>query len=152
MILQSEWTIRTGSPEETRLFGETLAEQLVQGSVVLLEGDLGTGKTTLTQGICHGLGVDDWANSPTFTLINEYVGRMPVFHCDFYRIDDPDELYNLALDPVFYGSGVALIEWPDIAQDWFPEGALWIQIERTGADERLFRLSGFERLESVPTA
>ncbi|HDS74815.1 MAG TPA: tRNA (adenosine(37)-N6)-threonylcarbamoyltransferase complex ATPase subunit type 1 TsaE, partial [Firmicutes bacterium] len=104
-------------------------------------GSLGAGKTTLVQGICHGLGVTAWANSPTFTLINEYVGTrngepLRVYHCDFYRIDDPEELATLALDEVFYGDGVTLVEWPDVAEEWAPDDAVRVKITRIGANER----------------
>ncbi len=131
----------TTSAEETRTLGERFAASLHPGSVVLLSGSLGAGKTTLVQGICHGLGVAAWANSPTFTLINEYVGTrndepLRVYHCDFYRIDDPDELATLALDEVFYGDGITLVEWPDVAEEWAPEDAVRVTITRTGAATR----------------
>ena len=138
-------SVDTHSDDETRAFGRKIAARLEPGSVVLLEGDLGAGKTTLVQGICHGLGVDAWANSPTFTLINEYVGNsngteLRVYHCDFYRIDDPDELQTLAIDEVFYGDGISLVEWPDVAAEWAPPHAVRIAITRTGAEDRHIRV------------
>lgn len=141
-------TVRTtDSAEATRAFGHELARTLAPGAVVLLSGDLGTGKTTLVQGICHALGVPQWANSPTFTLINEYEGAMNgkqlrIFHCDFYRIDDPDELHTFALDEVLYGDGIALVEWPEVASEWVPDSAVRITLTRTGAESRLITISG----------
>ena len=139
----------THSPEETRAFGRELARRFVRGSVVLLSGDLGAGKTTLAQGICHGLGVDAWACSPTFTLVNEYDGTLGdeplrVYHCDFYRIEEPEELETLALDEVLYG-GIALIEWPEVAAEWAPDDAVRVNMARTGPEERRIEVSGEER-------
>ncbi len=142
-------SVVTTSPEETRAFGRELAHRLVRGSVVLLSGDLGAGKTTLAQGICHGLGVDAWACSPTFTLVNEYDGTLDgnpvrIYHCDFYRIEEPEELETLALDEVLYG-GVALIEWPEVAAEWAPDDAIRVNMARTGPEERRIEVTGEER-------
>ena len=138
------WITRTNSPEDTRRLGERLAEHLRPGHVVLLSGDLGSGKTTLAQGICRGLGVDEWASSPTYILINEYHGRMPVYHCDFYRIGDPSELDTLAIDDVFYGNGVALVEWPELEEDWAPPDAVRVRVEADGPACREFTVSGLD--------
>jgi len=136
------WSRTTHSAAETRTLGARLAKRLKPGDVVLLWGDLGSGKTTLAQGICHGLEVVAWANSPTFTLINEYDGRLAdgrpvrVYHCDFYRLRDSDELNTLALDEVFYGDGVALVEWPKIAEEWLPQEAIRVHLTRLGPHKR----------------
>jgi len=82
---------------------------------------LGSGKTTCVKGICAGLGVEEEVTSPTFTLINEYQGRLPVFHFDFYRIGSAQELRDLGLDEYFYGEGVCLIEWPEIVSAMLPK-------------------------------
>ena len=134
--------VSTDSPEATHMLGERLGRALGPGDVVLLQGDLGAGKTTFVQGVCHGLGVKEWANSPTFTLINEYTGRLRVHHCDFYRLEEPEELYTLALDDIVYGSGVTLIEWPEVALEWLPRDARRVRITRTGPLERRFEISG----------
>ena len=138
------WTARTDSPEETCRLGEEIAEHLKPGHVVLLAGDLGSGKTTLAQGICHGLGVTEWASSPTYILISEYRGRVAVYHCDFYRIGDPSELDMLAVDDVFYGDGVALVEWPEVAEEWVPPDAIRIRIAAEGPTTRRFTVSGLD--------
>lgn len=132
----------TAGPEETRNLGREIASHLKPGSVVFLEGDLGSGKTTLVQGICAGLGVDAWPNSPTFTLINQYEGRMPVYHCDFYRLNDPGELANLGLEEVFGGKGVALVEWPRLADEWAPPDLVRIHLKRLSARRREITIRG----------
>ena len=145
-----ERTFTSHSADQTRAFGGRLAASLRQGSVVLLYGDLGSGKTTLAQGIVRSLGVNQWANSPSFTLINEYDGRLRdngatpvrIYHCDFYRLSDPDELNTLALDDVLYSPGVALVEWPEIAEEWVPTDAMCVRLTRTGVEERGIRVTG----------
>src|SRR5438876_7506419 len=106
-----EWV--TGSDEETRAVGEALGRRLGPGDVVCLEGPLGAGKTTLAQGLARGLGVADVVNSPTFTLVQEYEGRRPVFHLDVYRLSGPEEAADLAIPEMIAAGGVLLIEWPE---------------------------------------
>ena len=108
------------SPEDTLEIGNTFAETLTKGSVVCFTGELGAGKTTLIKGICTGLDVSQTVTSPTFTLINEYSGRLPVYHFDFYRIHSDLELLDLGLEEYFYGDGICLIEWPKIAHEALP--------------------------------
>jgi len=104
----------TNSTEETLALGKTFSSRLGAGSIVCLFGKLGSGKTTFIRGICEGLGTKDLITSPTFTLINEYNGRFPIYHFDFYRINSAIELYELGLDEYLYGEGISLIEWPEI--------------------------------------
>ena len=139
------WEIVSESEDATRELGRRIGECLGDGAVVLLAGAMGAGKTMLAQGLCHGLGVEEWANSPTFTLINEYDGRVRVYHCDFYRLTDEAELSTLALDEVLYGKGVALIEWPEIAESWVPHGAVRVSLSREGPTRRRIRVSGVPR-------
>ena len=110
----------THTPEETVQLGTKIGESLQSGDLVLLFGDLGAGKTTLTQGIARGLGVaeDEYVRSPSFTLINEYRGRMPVFHIDLYRIESASQLENLGLEEILFGEGTSIVEW---AEKLFPE-------------------------------
>jgi len=107
----------SNNPGETLEIGKWFAGNLQSGAIVCLFGNLGSGKTTLSRGICEGLGIKDFITSPTFTLINEYQGRLPVYHFDFYRIGSSLELYELGLDEYLYGEGVCLIEWPEIIMD-----------------------------------
>lgn len=103
----------TDKPEETVELGRKIGRALQPGDVLLLMGDLGAGKTTLAQGIAGGLGVgkDQYVRSPSFTLVNEYQGTLPVYHIDLYRIESAAELVDLDLEEYFFGSGVALVEW-----------------------------------------
>jgi len=134
-----------GSGEAMQAFGRILAGYLQTGDVVLLHGDLGAGKTTLTQGIAAGLGVTDAIQSPTFTLVQEHRGAsMAMYHLDLYRLEDPSELeslgYETYLDPV---DGVSVIEWPERAGDWLP-GRFWlVQIDHLGGDRRRVNVRRF---------
>jgi tRNA threonylcarbamoyladenosine biosynthesis protein TsaE len=131
-------TIEVVSAEAMQALGAELARALDTGDVLMLHGDLGAGKTTLTQGIATGLGVEGPVQSPTFTLVREHRGReMMLYHLDLYRLNDPDELENLGyevyLDPP---DGVSVIEWPERAGDWLPERFTLVQIEHLGGDRR----------------
>ncbi len=103
------------SPEETLQLGKSLGSSLVPGDIILLFGDLGAGKTHLTQGICYGVGLDEgsYIRSPTFTLINEYPGKLPIYHIDLYRIDNQEEIYSLGLEEILFNQGVTIIEWAE---------------------------------------
>lgn len=130
--------IRTISSEDAmRQLGEDLAAHLSAGQVLALSGGLGAGKTRLTQGLACGLGIPvDEVTSPTFTLIQEYSGRLPVRHCDAYRLRHPDEFADLGLDELFARDGVAIVEWADRVADELPRDRLDIRIEVTGERER----------------
>ena len=123
-----EWT--TASTEETMLFAEALAKQLEPGTTLTLEGDLGAGKTTFTKGLAKGLGVKRVVNSPTFTIIKEYVGEAyPLYHMDVYRLDEESE-EDLGFDDYFFGDGVTVVEWASRIQDSLPPDRLEIVIQR----------------------
>ena len=127
-------TFHTGSPEETELLGERIGEALEPGSVIALIGELGAGKTVLTKGIARGLRVPDLVHSPSFTLIHEHTGRLPVYHFDLYRLKSPEELENLGPESYFYGDGVVVIEWAEKARELLPPDRLEVRI--SGEDER----------------
>ena len=103
------------SPEETLQLGKSLGSSLIPGDIILLNGDLGAGKTHLTQGICYGVGLDEgsYIRSPTFTLINEYQGKLPIYHIDLYRIDSLEEIYSLGLEEILFNQGITIIEWAE---------------------------------------
>lgn len=129
-------TIRTVLPEATMALGEALGRLLKGGEVICLTGDLGAGKTHFAKGVARGLGIPDTVTSPTFTLINEYSGRLRLYHVDAYRLCDPDEAYDLGLEEYLYGDGATLIEWPDRIAELLPADRLDIEITRDdGADE-----------------
>ena len=123
--------IETNSPQETKELGKKMAERAKPGDVFTLVGDLGVGKTVFTQGIAEGLGIDEPVNSPTFTIVQEYEsGRMPFYHFDVYRIDDPEEMDEIGFDDYIYGDGLCLIEWADLIEEILPEKRVAIRIEK----------------------
>ena len=143
----------TRSPEETRALGSSLASALLPGDVVLLHGDLGAGKSEFTRGIARGLGISGPVSSPSFTILNLYDrGRVKLYHFDWYRLESPEELYELGMDEYLGGDGVAVVEWPDRCPEAIPPCRLDIQI-RPGPDEnsRIFVFipsPGFHPLDS----
>ena len=120
----------TSSEKETFKLGISLAQDLKPGDSVSLEGDLGTGKTALVKGIARGLGIDDTITSPTFTIVNSYEGIIPLHHFDVYRIDDPDELFDIGWDEYFDGEAVCIVEWGDRVPEMFPPKRIRILIIR----------------------
>lgn len=129
-------TYKTESAEETRRLGEELARLLEPGMVILLDGDLGAGKTALAGGILKGLGVDDYVTSPTFTLVNEYDTDFSIAHFDLYRLDDPDQLFDIGFDEYLDGQWLVLIEWPKRAGGYLPENYLKIGLVGQGESPR----------------
>lgn len=128
--------IATASPEETHEVGRVLGANAGPGHVIALKGELGAGKTTLTQGVLWGLGGEGYARSPTFVLVTQYEARLPLYHVDLYRIGSAPEAAELGLDEYFYGDGVCVVEWPDRASDTMPEGLLDIEITTVGESTR----------------
>ena len=123
--------IETYSEEETRKAAFSIGEKVEPGTVLTLIGDLGVGKTIFAQGLAEGLGIQEMVNSPTFTIVQIYEeGRLPFFHFDVYRIDDPDEMYEVGFEDYFYGEGVCLVEWADLIRDLIPKKHTRITIEK----------------------
>lgn len=121
----------TFSETDTRAFGEMLGRKAVPGTVYTLTGDLGVGKTVLTQGFAKGLGVTEHVNSPTFTIVQEYEdGRLPFYHFDVYRIGDIEEMDEIGYEDYFYGEGVCLIEWAELIEELLPKKRTEILIEK----------------------
>nr|WP_036648414.1 tRNA (adenosine(37)-N6)-threonylcarbamoyltransferase complex ATPase subunit type 1 TsaE [Paenibacillus pini] len=133
---------RSCGPEDTALLAAWLANAAVPGTVIGLDGDLGAGKTAFSQAFAKQLGVRGIVNSPTFTIIKEYEGRLPFYHMDVYRIS-LEEAEDLGLDEYFYGDGVSLVEWAQIITEMLPKPHLHIFIETTGPDERKITVEGF---------
>ena len=121
--------IAVASENELRYVAERLANYLFPGAFLALNGDLGSGKTTFTKGLAHGLGIDEDISSPTFTLIKEYTnGRLPLYHMDIYRLEQPEEMEDLGYEEYFYGDGVCAVEWADNIRELWPEEYLEISI------------------------
>jgi tRNA threonylcarbamoyladenosine biosynthesis protein TsaE len=128
--------IMSHSPEETRRLGVRLGELAQAGDLFLLCGNLGAGKTCLTQGIIWGLGSQEYALSPTFVLMREMKGRLPLYHIDLYRLDRLEEVSDLGLEDYLYGQGVCVIEWADKALAVLPGEQLRIKIDYLSDNER----------------
>ena len=134
-------TFISNSPVETEAVGQRLAVDLIAGSVLALKGDLGSGKTSFTQGIVAGLGSDAAATSPTFTIVHEYQGgRLPVYHFDFFRLENRESAVRLGLDDYFFGDGVSVIEWADRFPELIPAEARWISFEIKSERQRILTL------------
>ncbi len=118
------------SEQETYDFAYSLAQNAKSGDIYCLCGDLGVGKTVFTKGFAKGLGIDEHITSPTFTIVNEYAGSLPLYHFDVYRIADPDEMYDIGFDEYIFGEGVCLIEWANLIEELIPENAKWINISK----------------------
>ncbi len=164
------------SSAQTKRLGMRLGELLRGGELILLDGQLGTGKTTFTQGLAQGLDITENINSPTFTLLKEYQGqphpenssnackhtRPPLYHFDLYRLDDPDEIVDLGFEDYFFGDGVSVIEWAEKAGSYWPEEHLSIRLKIMSETKRglLFIATGdsycellrqFQRITYVTT-
>jgi len=126
------------SLEETQNLAKSLAQLLVAQDTITLEGDLGAGKTTFTQALAKGLGITRIVNSPTFTIMKQYVGRLPLNHLDVYRLADSDE--DLGWEEIFYGDAVSIVEWAHLIEESLPDERLAIEIYRIDEDKRKFVL------------
>ena len=121
----------TFSPEETFRLGQKLGEQARPGELYTLIGDLGAGKTVLTQGVARGLGIEEPISSPTFTIVQVYEeGRMPFYHFDVYRIGDAEEMEEIGYEDYFYGQGLTIIEWANLIGDILPKRYREIRVEK----------------------
>ena len=130
-------TFISNSPAETEAIGRQLAAHIDVGSILALKGDLGSGKTLLVKGLVAGLGGSGDVTSPTFTIVHEYRGgRVPVYHFDFFRLEDRQSVARLGLDDYFFGDGVSVIEWADRFPEFVPEQARWILFEIKSEDTR----------------
>ena len=134
--MTTELELVSHSSDETHAIGAQLGQHAQPGDVLLLTGELGAGKTTLTQGIAQGLDVAERPRSPTFVMATEYHGRLPLYHLDLYRVDHVAELGELGLDEYLSGEGVTVVEWADRAPHAFPADCLWISLESIDEDTR----------------
>lgn len=140
---RDDFTIISNSPQDTYDFGKFLGENLKPGNLVALCGELGAGKTCLTQGIARGLGVPEEyrVTSPTFTIINEYPGRLTLYHLDLYRLSGVRDLDEIGYEECFNGHGVVVIEWAEKIKEVIPEGALFISITYIDENRRKIVIS-----------
>lgn len=126
--------VNTYSVKETSELGQRLGQLLRAGDVVAIDGGLGSGKTVLVKGMAIGLGIAEEVTSPTFTIVNEYYGRIPLYHFDVYRLENPQQLYDIGYEEYFFDQGVTVIEWAQLIRDLLPKQYLQISIN-VGANE-----------------
>ena len=122
--------IETNNPEATEALGEKLGREARAGQIYCLSGDLGVGKTVFTKGFAKGLGITEHVTSPTFAIVNEYEGRLPLYHFDVYRIGDVEEMEEIGYEDCFYGEGLCLIEWANLIEEILPEHYRQVTIEK----------------------
>ena len=139
----------TNSPRETETVGETLAKVLQPGAVIAYRGDLGAGKTAFTRGLARGLGYAEPVTSPTYTIVNEYLGgKLPLFHFDMYRLGSSDELWDIGWEDYLQRGGVCAVEWSENVEDAM-ENAVFVTIEKLGGDSRRITIEGGEGLAAL---
>ncbi len=122
-------TFHTNNPEETIALGERIGNRLKKGDIIAMQGTLAAGKTTITKGIAKALGISDNITSPTFCLISEYEGKMPLYHMDVYRLEGTDDFENLGTNDMLYGDGVSIIEWSEKIMDALPRKTIILKLE-----------------------
>lgn len=149
LIDTTKTVLDTNSPEETLELGRRLGQEALPGEVYTLVGDLGVGKTVLTQGIAEGLQIEEAICSPTFTIVQVYEeGRMPFYHFDVYRIGDVEEMDEIGYEDYFYGEGLTMIEWANLIEEILPEKRTEIVIEKDlekGFDYRRISIRSIEK-------
>lgn len=141
----------TASPEETRALAAKLGALLRPGDVLAYTGGMGAGKTTFTTGLARGMGITDWVSSPTFALVQEYRGAVPLCHFDMFRVRDIDDLYATGFFDYLDGRRVLAVEWSENIPDALPENSLHIHFEPGEGDRRIITMTGDERLERIRT-
>ena len=137
-------TIISKSEAETEAAGERFARTLSDGAVVALYGDLGAGKTAFVRGMVRGLGIDARVSSPTFTIVNEYLGARELYHFDMYRLGSSDELFDIGWEDYLSRGGVCAVEWSENVEDAFEGDQICVRIEKTGDAERVITIGEAE--------
>ena len=137
--------IITKCEKETELAGERFGAAVPDGAVVAMYGELGSGKTAFVRGMARGMGIDCRVSSPTFTIVNEYSGTVPLFHFDMYRLGSSDELFDIGWEDYLIRGGVCAVEWSERVTDALPEDTLWVDIARgSGENDRIITITGGE--------
>ncbi len=136
-------TFTTHSAEETILLGTKIGWKLKPGDIIAMQGTLAAGKTTITKGIAQALGIDDTITSPTFCLISEYYGKMPLYHMDVYRLDSIEDFVNLGTDDMLYGDGVSIIEWSEKIMSELPKRTIVLKITPQEDNSRLIEIDNW---------
>lgn len=134
---------KTHTAEETILLGQKIGEKLKKGDVIAMQGTLAAGKTTITKGIALSLGINDTITSPTFCLISEYYGKMPLYHMDVYRLDGGEDFINLGTDDMIYGDGVSIIEWSEKIMEELPSKTIILNITPQEDGSRIIKIDNW---------
>lgn len=134
--------LETSGENETVEAGAALAKRLAPGDVLAFYGDLGAGKTAFIRGVARGLGIESRISSPTFTIVNEYEGPVPLFHFDMYRLGSSDELFEIGWEDYLVRGGVCCVEWTENVEDAMPPDAIAVRIEKTGGNTRRITVTG----------
>ena len=134
-------TFKTYSEEETINLGKAIGSKLKKGDVIAMQGTLAAGKTTITKGIALALNIPDTITSPTFCLISEYQGSMPLYHMDVYRLEGSDDFINLGTDDMIYGDGVSIIEWSEKIMDELPDRTIILKITPEQDNSRIITIT-----------
>lgn len=137
-------TLVSSTPEETVALGRKIGGRLQKGDVISMQGTLAAGKTTLTKGIAQALGIDDTITSPTFCLISEYSGKMPLYHMDVYRLGGAEDFAALGTDDMIYGEGICIIEWSEKIMSELPKRTIILKIEPQNDGKRLITLENWQ--------
>lgn len=136
-------TFKTNTAEETIELGKKIGRLLTKGDVIAMQGTLAAGKTTITKGIAESLGVTDTITSPTFCIISEYSGKMPLYHMDVYRLDGGEDFINLGTDDMIYGDGVSIIEWSEKIMDELPKKTIILKLEPQEDGSRIITIENW---------
>lgn len=136
-------TFKTKTPEETIELGRKIGKLLKKGDILAMQGTLAAGKTTITKGIAESLGVSDTITSPTFCLISEYEGKMPLYHMDVYRLEGTDDFENLGTEDMLYGEGVSIIEWSEKIMDALPKKTIILKLEPQDDGSRIITINNW---------
>ena len=136
-------TLKTNTAEETIELGRKIGRLLTKGDVIAMQGTLAAGKTTITKGIAESLGVTDTITSPTFCLISEYSGKMPLYHMDVYRLDGGEDFINLGTDDMIYGDGVSIIEWSEKIMDELPKKTIILKLDPQEDGSRIITIENW---------
>ena len=140
-------TFRTNSAEETIQLGQKIGKLLKKGDIIAMQGTLAAGKTTITKGIAQALGITDTITSPTFCLISEYYGTMPLYHFDVYRLDGTEDFINLGADDMLYGDGVSIIEWSEKIMEELPSRTIILRLTPQEDGSRLIEIENWNNGE-----
>jgi tRNA threonylcarbamoyladenosine biosynthesis protein TsaE len=139
----------TKNSDETIELGYKIGQKLKKGNILAMQGTLAAGKTTITKGIAKALEISDTITSPTFCLISEYYGKMPLYHMDVYRLDTSEDFINLGTEDLIYGKGVSIIEWSEKIMDALPKNTIILKLEAQEDNSRIITISNFDNKDFI---